>query len=164
VTQYPSPMEDANLKSMITLREKFKLNVGYSDHSVGDLIPIASVALGACVIEKHLTLDQTSEGPDHLHSMDSESFKNMVNNIRLLEHAMGDGIKKIEKSERDTRIIQRRSIFTIKTINKGEKFTRENIACLRPAIGLPASSFYKILNKRARKKISSFTPITKSCF
>ena len=160
ITQYPSPIEDANLEVLNTFKEKFNLNIGYSDHSKGSLVILASVALGACVIEKHFTDNTKSIGPDHPHSMNPNEFKKMVKEIRLIEKAKGDGIKKVEKSEKETRIIQRRSIFTIKKIKKNEKFTRKNIMTLRPFIGLPASKFDKVLNKKAKRELDEFTPIT----
>ncbi len=156
VTQYPSPIKDANILSMVSLGKKFGLNVGYSDHSLGITVPITSVALGACIIEKHFTDNISNTGPDHPHSLDPKSFSDMVNKIREVELSLGDGKKKVEKSEKDTRIIQRRSIFTKKNIKKGEKFTHENIKCLRPCIGLPPSYISKILDKKAKKNLNSY--------
>jgi sialic acid synthase SpsE len=162
VVQYPSPIEEANLNALRTLRQKFNLNVGYSDHSPGSLIALASVALGACVIEKHFTLDPKSKGPDHPHSMDPASFKKMIQEIRILEKSLGNGIKAPVKSERETRIIQRRGIWTIKEIKKGEKFSPENIMALRPNIGVPASEYHRIIGIRAKKNFKRFEVIRKS--
>ena len=159
VTQYPSPIKDANILSMVVLGKKFNLNVGYSDHSPGISIPLASVALGACVIEKHFTDDIQNDGPDHPHSLNPELFSEMVKRIREIELGLGDGKKKIEKSEKDTRIIQRRSIFTVKPIEKGEKFSHENIKCLRPAIGISPLYLSKILGKKAKKNLKLYHPI-----
>jgi sialic acid synthase SpsE len=159
VTQYPSPIEDANILSMVSMGEKFGLDVGYSDHSPNMTVPIASVALGACVIEKHFTDNTQNQGPDHPHSLDPKSFSTMVLQIREVEKALGDGIKKVEKSEKDTRIIQRRSIFTIRPVKKGEKFTLENIKCLRPFIGLSAAKFSSVIGKRASRDLSAYTAI-----
>jgi len=164
ITQYPSPIEQANLKVLETFQKKFGLNVGYSDHSLGDLIVLASITLGASVIEKHFTLDRKSKGPDHLHSMEPKSFKQMVTNIRILEKAMGDGVKKIEDSEKETRIIQRRGMWTIKKVVRGQKFNRENIQTLRPVMGIQASMFSNILGKKAKKTMKPFTPIKKGDF
>jgi len=161
VTQYPSPIKDANLEVLNVFKEKFNLNVGYSDHSPGSLVILASVALGACVIEKHFTDNTKLKGPDHPHSMNPKEFAQMVNDIRIIESAKGDGIKKVEKSEKETRIIQRRSIFTIAKIKKGEKFTRKNIRTLRPFIGLPASDFNKILNKKAKRDFDECSVLKK---
>jgi pseudaminic acid synthase len=164
ITQYPSPIEEANLKVLNTFKEKFHLNVGYSDHSPGSLVILASVVLGACVIEKHFTNNPKLKGPDHPHSMNPKEFSKMVKDIRTIESAKGDGIKKVENSEKQTRIIQRRSIFTIRKIKKGEKFTKKNIRTLRPFIGLPASDFGKILNKKSKKNLDEFYAITKNDF
>ncbi len=164
VTQYPSPLEDANIRAMVTMGNQFNLNFGYSDHAPGIIVPLASVALGACVIEKHFTDDKQNSGPDHSHSLNPVEFKEMVRHIRQVERGLGTGIKKVEKSEKQTRIIQRRSVFTIKQIQKGEKFTIDNIACLRPCVGLPASELRKIMNKRAKKSLKPFSAIRKTDF
>lgn len=159
ITQYPSPIEQANLRALESMKKKFRLYVGYSDHSPGLIVPIASVAMGASMIEKHFTLDPKAEGPDHLHSLDPAEFTNMVNEIRTLEKALGNGIKKIEKSEKQTRIIQRRGIWTKQKIHKGEKFSNLNIAALRPIVGIPASKFNQIINKKATKNFDAYVPI-----
>jgi len=151
VTQYPSPIEQANLNVLQTLMKNFRLNVGYSDHSPGSLVPLASVALGASVIEKHFSLNPKSKGPDHLHSMSPKSFAKMVQDIRTLEKALGDGQKRIEKSEKETRIVQRRGIWTIKKIKKGEKFNNNNIKPLRPVKGMSASNYKEILGRKATR-------------
>lgn len=164
VTQYPSPLEDANIRAMVTLGNQFNFNFGYSDHAPGIIVPLASVALGASVIEKHFTDNKQNSGPDHPHSLNPVEFKEMVKCIRQVEKALGTGIKKVEKSEKQTRIIQRRSVFTIKEIQKGEKFTINNTACLRPCIGLPASEFKKIIHKRAKKTLKPFSAIKNSDF
>jgi len=164
VTQYPSPLEDANIQAMVNMGNQFNLNFGYSDHAPGMIVPLASVALGACVIEKHFTDNKKNSGPDHPHSLNSVEFKEMVRRIRQVETALGTGVKKVEKSEKQSRIIQRRSVFTIKQIQKGKKFTLDNIACLRPSIGLSASEFGKIINKRAKKTLKPFSAIRKTDF
>ena len=160
ITQYPSPIEEANLEVLTTYKKKFSLNVGYSDHSPGSLVMLSSVVLGSCVVEKHFTDNEKLKGPDHPHSMNPNQFAKMVNDIRLIESAKGNGIKKVEKSEKETRIIQRRSVFTITKIKKGQKFTRKNIRTLRPFIGLSASEFGKIINKKAKRNLKEFIPIT----
>jgi len=164
VTQYPSPIEESNLKAMVTLMKKFSLNVGYSDHSPGMLIPYASIMLGASVIEKHFTLDKNSVGPDHPHSMTPPEFKEMVKNIRNLKLALGNGIKKPVLSELETRIIQRRGLWTIKKIAKGELFTRNNTGVLRPHIGMSADKYKVVLGKKSKKELNTFVPIKKSYF
>jgi len=159
ITQYPSPIEDANLKVLKTFREKFKINVGYSDHSPGSLIVLASILLGACVVEKHFTANKKMNGPDHPHSLDPKEFSQMVQKIRTLEIALGNGIKKVEKSEKETRIIQRRGIWTIKKISKGEKFTKSNIDVLRPTLGISATKYELVIGKTAKRNFESYEPI-----
>ncbi len=159
ITQYPSPIAEANLKVIETFREKFKLNVGYSDHSLGSLVILASVAMGACVIEKHFTANTKLRGPDHVHSLDTRDFRQMVQNIRLLEGSLGDGIKKVEKSERETRIIQRRGVWTIKKISKGEIFSKSNVDVLRPTLGIPASKYGLVTGKAAKRNFLAYEPI-----
>ena len=159
VTQYPSVIEEANLLVLNKMKEKFKLNVGYSDHSPGSLIAIASVTLGACIIEKHFTENPNLTGPDHPHSMDPKSFQSMVKDIRLLQYALGNGIKKVEKTEKETRIIQRRGIWTTSAIAKGEEFTEENVKALRPALGISISKYDSVLGKSAKKNFHAYQPI-----
>ena len=158
-TQYPSPIEDANLLVIQTFRNKYKINVGYSDHTPGFTSVMGSIVLGACTIEKHFTLDKSSSGPDHKHSLDPIEFTKMVKSIREMEIVLGSNKKKIEKSETETNIIQRRGIWTVKKIEKGEKFTRSNIDVLRPNLGIPASQFRKILKRKSKKNYSAFSPL-----
>lgn len=159
VTQYPSPIEQSNILAMVSLREKFGFNVGYSDHSPNIAVPVASVAHGACVIEKHFTDNKENTGPDHPHSLNPQEFSYMVKLIRDVEKALGDGTKRIEKAEKQTRIIQRRSVFAVKEIQKGEKFSKENIKCLRPATGIDASKYSSILNKKAKRNLKPYTAV-----
>ena len=158
-TQYPSPIKDTNLKVMQEFSRLFQVNVGYSDHTPGYTAILGSVALGACVIEKHFTLDTKSAGPDHPHSLNPEQFKQMVEKIREMEIALGHEEKIIEDSEKNTKIIQRRGIWTIKNIKKGEKFSKINIDVLRPCNGIPASDFIKLLNKKAKRNYQAFTAL-----
>jgi len=158
-TQYPSPIEDTNLRVIDTFRNRNKINVGYSDHTSGITSILGSIALGVCTIEKHFTLDKSSSGPDHSHSLDVDEFTVMVNKIREMECALGNHEKKIEKSETNTKIIQRRGIWTIKKIKKDEKFSRDNIDVLRPNLGISASEFRKILKKKSKKNYPSFSPL-----
>ena len=158
-TQYPSPIEDTNLRVIDMFREKFRLNVGYSDHTPGYTSILGSIALGASVVEKHFTLDTKSNGPDHPHSLGPTEFKEMVTKIREMELALGYSKKIITKSENKTKIIQRRGIWTTKEIKKGEKFTKDNLDVLRPCAGLPASDFSKLLLKKARKNYLAFTAL-----
>ena len=164
ITQYPSPIEQANLKVLNTFKKKFSLDVGYSDHSPGDLVILASIALGACVIEKHFTLNKKANGPDHPHSMEPKEFLNMVKRIRILEKALGDGIKRVEECEIETRVIQRRGIWTSKIIKKGTKFSKNNITLLRPVRGVSANKFDVILDKKAKRNLKSNVSIQESDF
>lgn len=159
VTQYPSPIDEANIRVLRSLKKKFKLNVGYSDHSLGSLVVLASVVLGASIIEKHFTLNSKANGPDHPHSMDPKSFKKMVRDVHATEKALGDGIKKVERSEKETRIFQRRGIWTTKKIKKGEKFTSKNVKALRPAIGSDALNYNKILRRKATKRYKPYESV-----
>ena len=163
-TQYPSPIEDTNLKVLEHFRKKFKLNIGYSDHTPGYTAVLGSIAFGANVIEKHFTLDNESDGPDHPHSLDPIQFNVMVKKIKEMEIAIGHSNKIIEKSENETKIIQRRGIWTRKKIKKGEKFTNVNLDVLRPCIGISASYFSSILNKKAKKNYPAFTALKKNDF
>ena len=156
-----SNFKNINLNVLKTYATMFPdLVLGLSDHTHGDITVLGAVALGARVVEKHFTDNEKLKGPDHPHAMNPNQFAKMVNDIRLIESAKGDGIKKVEKSEKETRIIQRRSVFTITKIKKGQKFTRKNIRTLRPFIGLPASEFGKIINKKAKRNLKEFIPIT----
>jgi len=158
-TQYPSPIKDANLRVIDTFRKRYRLNIGYSDHTPGITCVLGSVALGACTVEKHFTLDNASAGPDHNHSLDVNEFTEMVKRIRDMESALGKNKKNIEKSENQTKIIQRRGIWTSKKITKGEKFSNSNVCVLRPCIGISASKFKSILGKRAKRSFSKNSAI-----
>ena len=159
VVQYPSKIEEANLRVLNLLKREFDLNVGYSDHSPGSLVALASVALGACVIEKHFTSNNKLPGPDHPHSMEPEAFQEMVQNIRLLEVALGDGKKNVQHSENETRIIQRRGLWTTTRILKGEKFSKENFKALRPFSGTSAAKYNVIIGKKAKRDLKPYQPI-----
>ncbi|EOX9826025.1 N-acetylneuraminate synthase [Campylobacter jejuni] len=150
-TEYPTPVEDVNLKAMQTLKEAFKLPVGYSDHTLGITIPIAAVAMGASIIEKHFTLDKSMQGPDHLVSLEPNELKSMINSIRELEQAFGDGIKKPSKSESKNINIGRKSIVAIRSIKKGEIFTEKNLGVKRPGIGISPMLWDEVIGKVAKK-------------
>ncbi|XAK03152.1 N-acetylneuraminate synthase [Campylobacter coli] len=150
-TEYPTPFEDVNLKAMQTIKNAFHLPVGYSDHTIGTTIPIAAVAMGACVIEKHFTLDKSMEGPDHLASLEPDELKIMIKNIRELEQALGGGIKKPSKSESKNINIGRKSLVAISPIKKGELFTERNLGIKRPGNGISPMEWDKIVGKVANK-------------
>jgi len=158
-TQYPSPIKDANLQVINTFRKRYGINIGYSDHTPGITCVLGSIALGACTIEKHFTLDNASVGPDHNHSLNVNGFTEMVKKIRDMESALGNNKKNIEKSENQTKIIQRRGIWTSKKILKGEKFSSSNVSVLRPCIGISASKFRDVLGKSAKRNFSNNSAI-----
>lgn len=151
-TDYPTPMEDVNLKGMLTIGRTMKTEIGYSDHTLGIEVPIAAVALGAKIIEKHFTLDRKMEGPDHLASLEPEELKAMVTAIRNIELAIsGDGIKEPSESEKKNMAVSRKSIIAKTEIKKGEKFTVENITIKRPGTGISPMKWDEIINKIAKK-------------
>ena len=149
-TEYPAPYEDVNLKAMDTMKEAFGLPVGYSDHTKGIEIPIAAVARGACVIEKHFTLDRNMEGPDHKASLEPQELAEMVRTIRNVEQAIGDGIKKVSASELKNQDIARKSIIAAKAIKAGETFTEENVTTKRPGSGIDPMRWFNLLGKTAK--------------
>ncbi len=150
-TQYPTPMEDVNLNAMITIKNKFNIKVGYSDHTLGIEVPISAVALGACVIEKHFTIDTNMQGPDHRASLNPQELKDMVKGIRNIELAMGDGVKQASQSESPNIEIVRKSIVTSCDINKGEIFTEQNLTLKRPATGISPMKWDNIIGTIATK-------------
>jgi len=150
-TAYPTPFEDVNLLAMITIRDTFKVNVGYSDHTLGIEIPIAAVALGGKVIEKHFTLDKNMEGPDHKASLEPFELKAMVKAIRNIEKAMGDGNKKVTSSELGNILIARKCIVAARDIKEGEAFTEENITVKRPGTGINPMEWDNVLGRIAKK-------------
>ncbi|MEM0486371.1 MAG: N-acetylneuraminate synthase [Thermoplasmata archaeon] len=150
-TEYPTPFEDVNLKAMLTIREAFKVEVGYSDHTIGIEIPIAAVALGARVIEKHFTLDRNLPGPDHKASLEPHELKAMIKAIRNVEKALGDGIKKPSLSEKKNINIARKSIVAKRDIKAGEIFTEENITTKRPRTGMDPMRWKEIIGKVAKR-------------
>ncbi len=135
-TEYPAPFEDVNLKAMCAMRDKFGLEVGYSDHTKGIEVPIAAVAMGAKIIEKHFTLDKNMEGPDHKASLEPDELKQMVDAIRNIEKALGSGVKQPAESEKKNIAVARKSIVARTQIRKGEMLTTENITTKRPGNGI----------------------------
>ena len=144
-------MQDVNLRAMQTIANTFKVDVGYSDHTLGIEVDIAAVAMGAKVIEKHFTLDKTMEGPDHKASLEPDELKAMVKAIRNIELALGDGVKKPSPSEKPNRAVVRKSIVAIKPIRKGETLTEENIAIKRPGHGVSPMQWDAVLGSIAHK-------------
>lgn len=149
-TEYPTPMEDVNLKAMLHIQKEFGTKVGYSDHTLGIEVPIAAVALGASVIEKHFTLDKTMHGPDHSASLEPNELKAMVTAIRNIEKAIsGSGLKEITTSEQKNIVIARKSIVALKKIKKGEIFSEDNITAKRPGHGISPMQWDNVLGKSA---------------
>ena len=150
-TEYPSPFEDVNLMAMKNMRNAFGLEVGYSDHTKGIEVPIAAVALGATIIEKHFTLDCNMSGPDHMASIEPKDFKLMVDSIRNIEKSLGDGIKKPSNSESKNILIVRKSIVANCEIKAGEIFTEENLGTKRPGHGISPMLWDEVVGKTAKK-------------
>ena len=151
-TEYPTPMEDVNLKAMLHIQRELGVPVGYSDHTLGIEVPIAAVALGATVIEKHFTLDKTLPGPDHKASLEPEELKAMVMAIRNIEKAIGgSGLKEVSKSEAKNKPIARKSIVATKTIKKGDLFSAENLTVKRPGTGISPMQWDNVIGKTAKK-------------
>ena len=151
-TEYPTPFEDVNLRAMLTIRAAFPgVQVGYSDHTLGIEVPIAAVAMGATVIEKHFTLDRNMEGPDHKASLEPAEFKEMVKAIRNIEKALGSGIKKPSPSELKNKPIARKSIVAVRDIKEGEEFTEENLTVKRPGTGISPMRWDEVLKKKATR-------------
>ena len=148
-TQYPTPYEDANLNAMKTIEMETGLQVGYSDHTRGIEVPIAAVAMGAKVIEKHFTLDRNMEGPDHKASLEPKELKAMVSAIRNIEKALGDGEKRVSSSERENIVIARKSIVASKNIRKGEILSSDNITTKRPGSGINPMQWNEIIGTAA---------------
>ena len=150
-TEYPTPYEDVNLRAMQTLKDTFKCEVGYSDHTQGIEVAIAAVAMGAIIIEKHFTLDKNMEGPDHKASLDPNELKSMIMSIRNIEKALGTTEKKVSDSERKNIEIARKSIIAKKVIKKGEIFTEDNITTKRPGNGVSPMKWFDVIGKTAVK-------------
>jgi N,N'-diacetyllegionaminate synthase len=151
-TEYPTPMKDVNLLAMNTIQEKLGVKVGYSDHTLGIEVPIAAVALGATVIEKHFTLDKTMEGPDHKASLEPQELAEMVRTIRNIEQAIGgSGVKEISESERKNIAIARKSLIAARDIKAGEVFSEENMTVKRPGNGISPMKWDAIIGQIAQR-------------
>ncbi|MCE2594058.1 N-acetylneuraminate synthase [Motilimonas cestriensis] len=148
-TEYPAPMAEINLKAMDTLERAFELPAGYSDHSEGITIPIAAVARGAVLIEKHFTLDKNMDGPDHKASLEPQELAAMVKAIRQVEVALGVGVKSPTVSEVKNKAVARKSLVAAEDIKHGEKFTKENLTIKRPGSGVSPYRYWELLDKKA---------------
>lgn len=150
-TEYPTPFEDVNLRAMMTMRNAFGLEVGYSDHTKGIEVPVAAVAMGATIIEKHITLDRNMEGPDHRASLEPDELTAMITGIRNIEKALGDGNKKPSPSEKKNISVARKSIVAKCRISKGELFTENNITVKRPGTGISPMKWSSIVGTKATR-------------
>lgn len=151
-TEYPTPMEDVNLKAMLHIQREFDVKIGYSDHTLGIEVPIAAVALGAQIIEKHFTLDRSLPGPDHAASLEPNELKQMVKAIRNIEQAIGgSGIKEPSKSEKKNKSTVRKSIVAARSIEKGELFTNENLTIKRPGTGISPMDIDLFIGKKSSR-------------
>ncbi|MBR1672729.1 MAG: N-acetylneuraminate synthase [Fretibacterium sp.] len=148
-TEYPTPVKDVNLRAMLTLRDTFHCEVGYSDHTLGIEVPIAATALGATIIEKHFTLDRGMEGPDHKASLEPKELAAMVRGIRNVELALGSGIKEPSESERKNVPVARKSIVALTDIRKGDVLTERNITTKRPGSGISPMRWFEVLGTKA---------------
>lgn len=144
-TEYPTPMTDVNLCAMVEMRNTFHIDTGYSDHTVGIEVPIAAVALGASVIEKHFTLDRNMSGPDHVASLEPDELKDMVRSIRNIELALGKWEKIVTESEKKNLVAARKSIVASRKIRKGEIFSEDNIYTKRPGSGISPMKWEKVI-------------------
>ena len=159
-TNYPCPIEEVNLSAMLTLKEAFKLDVGYSDHTLGIEIPIAATALGATVIEKHFTLDKNLDGPDHKASLDSLELTKMVEAIRNIEKALGNGIKQPNASENKIKEVVRRKIIIFKNLKKGHILKEEDLIFKRSNNGIEAEFYKIIIGKKIKRDLKEETIIS----
>lgn len=148
-TQYPTPMGDVNLRAMDTMRRELGVAIGYSDHTTGIEVPIAAVALGATVIEKHFTLDRNMEGPDHRASLEPDELASMVRSIRNIEQALGDPLKTVSDSEKGNLQVARKSIVASKPIRKGEVLSENNLTVKRPGTGINPMDWDRVVGKTA---------------
>lgn len=158
-TEYPAAVEDTNLNVMETLRNAFGLQVGYSDHTEGNAISLAAVAMGACVIEKHFTLDRALTGPDHAASIEPAELHALVRDIRRVEQALGRSVKIPGKAEIANREVARKSLFAARDIGAGEILRPEDISVMRPGTGLAPVLFWDMIGKKAEKQYKQGDPL-----
>lgn len=158
-TEYPTPMHDVNLKAMQTIGRELGVKVGYSDHTKGIEVPIAAVALGAKVIEKHFTLSRELPGPDHRASLEPDELAAMVQSIRNIEQALGDGEKRVSESERKNMVVARKSIVALHPIKRGEVFNEENVTVKRPGSGVSPMRWDEVMGMSAPRDFAEDEPI-----
>lgn len=159
---YPAIPEDMNLRTIPHLADAFNVSTGLSDHSLGSCVSVAAVSIGACIIEKHITLNRSDKGPDSSFSMEPQEFKTLVDDIRNVEKALGNVQYMATDKERDCRIF-RRSLFVVEDVRKGEKFTPKNVRVIRPGHGLHPRHYEKIIKLKASKDLSKGSPVTWGC-
>ena len=159
ISSYPATLEQMNVATVADIRKKFRVISGLSDHSLGTTASVTAVALGAKVIEKHLTLSRKEGGPDWAFSLEPREFKDLVTEIRNVEKVIGKPSYVPDKRESEN-IVFRRSLFVVSDIKKGEEFTHKNIRCIRPGYGLPPKALLKVLGKKAKKDIERGTPLS----
>lgn len=164
VSNYPASAADTNLRAMQTMRAEFGVPIGYSDHTLGNEISLAAVALGGCIIEKHLTLDRALPGPDHAASSEPAELAALVRGIRAIESALGDGVKRPAASEANTAAVARRSLIAARDLAAGEMLDNSAVVALRPGGGLPPGKRSAILNRRARVSIAAGTLLSVEMF
>jgi N-acetylneuraminate synthase len=160
-TNYPCPPDEVNLRAMSTMKNKLSVLVGYSDHTDGIQVPVMASTLGACVIEKHLTLDKNMVGPDHKASLEPDELKKMVHAVRQVNVILGSYVKKPTKSEIKSIKVTRKSLVSLNVIKKGKKFTAKNVGIKRPGTGLPPGYYYQLIGKKAKRNIKSEILISK---
>jgi pseudaminic acid synthase len=160
---YPSLPEDMNLRTIPHMAESFDLPVGLSDHTLGTAVPVAAVALGACIIEKHLTMRRSDGGPDGAFSLEPDEFRSMVETVRVAEKSLGKVCYELSEKEQASRAF-RRSLFVVEDIKKGEKFTRANVRSIRPGYGLPVKGLHNILGREAKSDVPRGTPLSSDLF
>ncbi len=159
-SNYPAQPHDVNLRAMATMREKFNLSVGYSDHTLGATISVAAVALGAMIIEKHFTLDCSLEGPDHQASLNPSELTNMVSQIRSVELALGNGDKTPSKNEMPIRDVARRSVTLTQAVRAGEELTAEKLSLMRPGTGVAPKYINEIVGMKSIRDLPAWTTLT----
>ena len=157
-TAYPAPPGEMNLRTIPHLAEMFHVPAGLSDHSMGIAVPVAAVALGACIIEKHLTIARSEGGPDSAFSLEPHEFRAMVDEIRVAEQALGEVRYEVTEEEAIARAY-RRSLFVVKDVRQGEAFTEENVRSIRPADGLPPKYLGQVLGRKATRDLAAGSPL-----
>mgnify|MGYP001323471145 CR=1 FL=1 len=153
-TEYPTPFSDVNLNAIKKLKKTFNTNVGYSDHTIGIEASVGAAAVGANIIEKHFTISKKLSGPDHTSSLEPNELNDLVKSIRNIEKSMGQSLKKVTKSEKKNIPIARKSIYAATSIKKGEYFSRKNLICLRPALGISPMKIYKLYGVKSKKNFN----------